>query len=192
MVRRKDAAATREAILTAARIAFTRVGYDGAGVREIAALAGANQALLNRYFGSKEALFEAAVPAAFDVKPLLPETAEGFAQTLARFVLTKDKDPVNGFDATHAMLRSAGNPKAAELMRRGMEANFIGPLAEWMGEPDAEVRAAMFVAVLSGVAIMRDVLRIDPLQGEIDRAERWLTPLLDLLIKGERAEEDAA
>src|SRR6186997_2432060 len=55
--RRRNAAATREAILTSARRAFARAGYDGAGVREIAAGAGVTAMLVNRYFGSKEQLF---------------------------------------------------------------------------------------------------------------------------------------
>src|ERR1700733_8064560 len=55
--RRRNATATREAILTSARRAFARSGYDGAGVREIASGAGVTAMLVNRYFGSKEQLF---------------------------------------------------------------------------------------------------------------------------------------
>ena len=55
--RRRNAAATREAILASARLAFAQSGYDGAGVREIAAGAGVTAILVNRYFGSKENLF---------------------------------------------------------------------------------------------------------------------------------------
>ena len=56
-VRRRNAEATRAAILASARACFTRAGYDGAGVREIAAGAGVSAMLVNRYFGSKEKLF---------------------------------------------------------------------------------------------------------------------------------------
>ena len=55
--RRRNAAATREAILQSARVAFARSGYDGAGVREIAESAGVTAMMVNRYFGSKEKLF---------------------------------------------------------------------------------------------------------------------------------------
>ena len=61
--RRRNAAATREAILASAREAFARVGYDGAGVREIAAGAGVTAMLVNRYFGSKEQLFAEVIAA---------------------------------------------------------------------------------------------------------------------------------
>src|SRR5215470_4763426 len=69
-VRRRNAAATREAILLSARRAFARAGYDGAGLREIAADAGVTAILVNRYFGSKEGLF-AEVIAATMAQPVI-------------------------------------------------------------------------------------------------------------------------
>src|SRR5690348_8135347 len=59
--RPRNAAATREAILESARRAFAAHGYDAAGVREIARDAGVTAMLVNRYFGSKEQLFEEVV-----------------------------------------------------------------------------------------------------------------------------------
>ncbi|HEX4225530.1 MAG TPA: TetR family transcriptional regulator [Pseudonocardiaceae bacterium] len=47
------------------RAAFTASGYDGVGVREIAAGAGVTAMLVNRYFGSKEQLFAEAVDTSF-------------------------------------------------------------------------------------------------------------------------------
>ena len=55
--RRRDAEATRKAILEAAKIHFARSGYDGAYLRDIAVDAGVDAALINRYFGGKEGLF---------------------------------------------------------------------------------------------------------------------------------------
>ena len=61
--RRRDAAATRAAILAAARTHFARLGYDRAALRDIAAEAGADVALVGRYFGGKEGLFTEALKA---------------------------------------------------------------------------------------------------------------------------------
>jgi AcrR family transcriptional regulator len=55
--RRRNASATRSAILASALRAFSRAGYEGVGVREIAKGAGVTAVLINRYFGSKEQLF---------------------------------------------------------------------------------------------------------------------------------------
>lgn len=54
---RSDGAMTREAILSAAEEEFAEKGYALASVRSICQRAGANVALANRYFGSKEELY---------------------------------------------------------------------------------------------------------------------------------------
>lgn len=54
---RCDGRETREALLAAAVEEFTEKGYEGASTRSICARAGVNNALLNRYFGSKESLY---------------------------------------------------------------------------------------------------------------------------------------
>jgi len=50
---------TEQLILKAARIVFTKKGFDGARMQEIADEAGINKALLHYYFRSKDKLFEA-------------------------------------------------------------------------------------------------------------------------------------
>jgi AcrR family transcriptional regulator len=50
---------TRDTILDAAEELFARSGYAAASVREIAAKAGVNQALVHHYFASKDGLFKA-------------------------------------------------------------------------------------------------------------------------------------
>jgi AcrR family transcriptional regulator len=55
-LRRRDAAATRRALLAAARRQIAEHGFAGTTTRDVAAAAGVNQALVYRYFGSKEKL----------------------------------------------------------------------------------------------------------------------------------------
>jgi len=55
--RRRDPAATRKKLLTAARREFSRNGLAGARVDEIAARAGVNKQLVYHYFGDKDALY---------------------------------------------------------------------------------------------------------------------------------------
>src|SRR3954470_9711171 len=59
--RRRDAAATRQALLQAAHSRFVRLGYDRTTLRDVAADVGVNLALIKRYFDSKEGLFKAAL-----------------------------------------------------------------------------------------------------------------------------------
>ena len=56
---RGDANVTRRAILAAARDLFARHGVDGVSVRQIAAAAGINHALVHRYFGTKDEMVTA-------------------------------------------------------------------------------------------------------------------------------------
>lgn len=51
----------RDAFLDAARTVFARRGYHGAGTAEIAQLAGCSEPMLYKHFGSKQALFVAAL-----------------------------------------------------------------------------------------------------------------------------------
>lgn len=64
IVRSRDAAATRRSLLSAGRRRFAEDGYSSTKVRDIAADAGVNVALINRYFTSKEGLFEACLATA--------------------------------------------------------------------------------------------------------------------------------
>ncbi|WP_407311636.1 TetR family transcriptional regulator [Pseudomonas sp. nanlin1] len=48
----------RDQLLDAAELMFSNQGYAGTSLREIAAVASVNQALINYYFGSKYGLFE--------------------------------------------------------------------------------------------------------------------------------------
>lgn len=56
--RPKEGEALRDTILSAAEIIFADQGFAGARTRDIAAAAGANQAMIRYYFGSKEELFD--------------------------------------------------------------------------------------------------------------------------------------
>ena len=78
---RRDAAATRSAIFEAATRRFAYQGYEHAGVREIAADAGVDAAMVNRYFGSKEGLFAEVIRRALDMGHLLEGRRGDLADT---------------------------------------------------------------------------------------------------------------
>lgn len=179
--RPRDAAATRQGIVAAARTVFSQHGYDTAGVREIAGTAGVNQALVNRYFGSKENLFAAAIIEAFSIMPLLDADRARLAQVIARYVLLKEQK-TDDFNPTLAIVRSLGSDDAAGLIREGLEERFIAPLAAWMQGEDRSVRAALVVSILAGITLMRDVLALDALQGQDETLAGMLEDLLAVLI----------
>src|SRR2546426_791773 len=63
--RRRDAAATRDALLAAGTELFAERGYDGVPVTAIAQKAGVNKAMINYHFGGKRKLYLAIVSATF-------------------------------------------------------------------------------------------------------------------------------
>ena len=66
MTEAKGKTATREAILEAAKKIFAAKGFGAATVRDICTEAGANIALVSRYFGSKSGLYAEVCRSLFD------------------------------------------------------------------------------------------------------------------------------
>lgn len=62
---RRDAAATREALTSAAVLEFSRNGFAGARVDEIARVAGVNKQLVYHYFESKQGLYLVALESVY-------------------------------------------------------------------------------------------------------------------------------
>jgi AcrR family transcriptional regulator len=61
----RDPERTRAAILSAAVHEFTKKGYGGARINEIAKLSGANKRMIYHYFGDKEVLYLAALESVY-------------------------------------------------------------------------------------------------------------------------------
>jgi len=61
VARRRDKEATKKALIAAAVAVFAERGYDGATTKEVAARAGVNEGLIQRYFGGKAGLLQAIV-----------------------------------------------------------------------------------------------------------------------------------
>jgi AcrR family transcriptional regulator len=161
--RRRNAAATRAAILGSARQAFARAGYDGVGVREIAEGAGVTAMLVNRYFGSKERLF-AEVIADIMASPIiltphtLASTTSGDEIAAALVRLTTAGGPL--LDGFSIMLHSASSPRAAEIGREQIEAHYHKRLTAALRGPHASQRAALVLALVAGIQVMRQMIGI--------------------------------
>ncbi|MEU4692973.1 TetR family transcriptional regulator [Actinoplanes sp. NPDC023714] len=151
--RRRDAAATRQLLLDAARRRFAADGYTATSVRDIAAEAGVNVALISRYFESKEGLFRACLRGTVDE---LKQTAfEGGPRELAaRMAGAHSKAP----NQLLLLLRSSGD-EAAERIRLDTLASIAARLATAAGtnpeNPQISVNAQFVLATALGVVILR-------------------------------------
>lgn len=186
--RTRNAAATREAILESARKAFAKSGYDGAGVREIAAGAGVTAMLVNRYFGSKAGLF-AEVVADTMADPVIlsaeniadADRARRYAEALVG-VTGKASPPLDGF---LIMARSASSEEAAKIARREIGRRHQKTAAQSLDGDDAAARAALFLALVAGVQVMRQMIRLPALaRADPETLVDILTPAIRALLKG--------
>ncbi len=147
---------TQERILTAARELFADLGYDRTTIRAVAARAGVDAGLVMHYFRSKDELFARAAKLAADDLPVAgsspAEVADGLLASLARRL---DTEPV----ASLAVLRSIlTHAEAAEGFRAAGRER-VGQISAAIPAGDAELRAGLISAIISGVVAERYLLR---------------------------------
>jgi AcrR family transcriptional regulator len=154
----RNAGDTRARILAAARARFSRDAYENVGTREIAAEAGVDAALVNRYFGGKEKLFGEAVAGAFRVEDHLPDSLSALGEHLVHLVMNKPDSAGEGFDPLRLLLRASGSPATAALVSARFHAEFVQPLGKLLRGRDAELRAALIASYVIGLATMKHAL----------------------------------
>jgi AcrR family transcriptional regulator len=180
-------------VLAAARAAFAEKGFDGATIRGIATAAGVDPALVHHYFGTKDALFLAAVDAPADPGELLPEVLAGgpdaLGENLLRMFLRVWDGPAR--PAGLALVRSAvGNEWTARLLREFLVTRVLRGVVGTLDVPPAEreARGSLIASQLVGLVMARYVLRIEPLASA---SPEWLVaalaPTLQRYLTGEVA-----
>lgn len=186
--RKRNAGNTRDAILASARKAFSQSGYDGAGVREIAAGAGVTAMMVNRYFGSKEQLFAEAIVAANATPTIATDSVLGAAEpgrAIARALIDitqAGETPLEGFSI---LLNSASSKRAAELGREAIEAGHYSTVQQSLSGPHTAERAALVLALVAGFQMMRQAIGIGALaDANPEVLENLLAPLFEKLLRG--------
>jgi AcrR family transcriptional regulator len=190
--RPRNAATTREAILKSARRAFAAHGYDGAGVREIAANAGVTAMLVNRYFGSKEQLFEEAIDDAMSGPTIIRTDMtdpKSLGAYLAAGVLETTRPDATPLDGSLMMVRSGSttNPRVIEIGRKQIEKMHLKTLTAALKGDNAAERAALILSLIAGVQIMRQMIGLTPLSKTSPAAlQKILAPVIQQLVDGKR------
>lgn len=179
-VREQNVDRTKQAILLAAQALFSTRGYAEAGVRDIAARAGVNPALIARYYGSKLHLFEAALEASLDVSLFTTVERENFGEETASALFKTRPDAAA---VIPMLVFSAGDSHARQAALALLARQVIRPLETWFGEPEAADRAAQLVAVITGFYTYRLMLPLAPLKGRPSPAMRdWLARTLQEIV----------
>lgn len=179
--RGRNAAATRQAILDAARQCFGHESYDQVGVRDIASLAGIDPALVNRYFGSKEGLFAEAISAKFDLSPFFDGDRNSLGERLTRYLL--QKKPPGSHDPLVMLLRSTSNDGARRMLQDALDKGFVEPLSARLDGPDARTRAELIGSLFLGLLVYRSIVGQTSSDG-VEELSRVVEPMVQRLIDG--------
>ena len=192
---------TREAIVESARAQFADHGYRGATIRGIAAAAGVDPALVHHYYGTKEALFAAAmrlpvVPsevlaAALSTARVRP-AEPGIGAHLVRTALTL-WESAEVKDTFLGLLRSGvTNEQASVMLREFFSETILSTMARVAG-PDglatpaeAEYRAAMVATQMLGLAMTRLVFQLPAVVGaSVEELAATVGPAVERYLTGE-------
>ena len=150
---------TRAAILEAARELFAAEGYERATVRDIAAKASIDPALVIRYFGSKEALFVRAA----DIELRMPDLAAApgsRGEAIVRHFLSIWEGEGGNPGMTILLRSAASNPVAAEKLRDVFARQVLPALGRAGGGDPG--RAGLVSSQLLGLALCRYVFELPP------------------------------
>jgi len=159
-------AVTRAAIAATARVMFTENGYSGTSVRAIAAVVGIDPALVIRYFGSKERLFQETVQMPRFLEQTLVEPVEDLGERIVAALFTGDVDA--RLAVYSALMRAADSDSIRKKMQQASETTFIEPLGRLLKGPNVRLRARLIGAQINGLL---SILALEP-DGELTTADR--------------------
>lgn len=193
--RRPGSEDTRGRILAAARASFAERGFEGSTIRDVAARASVDPALIHHYFGTKHRLFVAAIDLPAELETMAPRLlagpAEEIGERFVRFMLGLWDSPAVR-PLLLGVLRSATtDPVAAKMLRQLLLEGPILALASAIDRPDANLRATLAGSQMIGLALARYVVAVEPLaSAPIESLVRALGPTIQRYLTANLAEPD--
>ena len=153
---------TRAQILEAARDLFAEHGYNGASIRDIAARASIDPAMVIRYFQSKDELFARAALFDLQLPPTQVSDQASIGDAIIRRFLRTWEDSPNATGMVILLRSAASNEFAADKVRE-IFATQVRPVVAAFGDPaDAGRRAGLVASQLLGLATCRYLLQLPP------------------------------
>jgi AcrR family transcriptional regulator len=153
---------TRDRILEAARAMFAAHGYEGATLRNIAAQASTNVALVIRYFGSKEDLFAMAAHFDLQLPPLGELDRSRLGQVMVSHFLAIWEESRSSRELVALLRAAASYPTAKARMQQIFHDQLLDAIASLGFRPEeSAMRAALVASQMLGFALIRYVLEFD-------------------------------
>jgi AcrR family transcriptional regulator len=158
---------TRGSILAAARALFAEAGYARVTIRRIASEAAVDPALVHHYFGTKEELFAKAVDLPFSpaeaVARALTGGPEGAGESLARLFFTVWEAPETREPLLAQLRQAMVDPESPFPFGEFVSGALLPRAVPHLTGPDRSLRLELAASHLVGVAILRYVVRLEPI-----------------------------
>ena len=175
---------TEGAILDAARELFAQTGFERTTIRGVAAQAGIDPALVMQYYGNKEQLFAAAARWGLDHSSVTNATLAELPAAAIHDLIGHFEDTEDRASAAALLRNCLTHPSAAKVMRDEVMCERAAAVAARIAAPDAELRAALFGAVMMGLGMARYLMELQPLaSASPEDVERLLSPALRALLE---------
>lgn len=154
---RRDAEATKAAILRAARHLMARHAHADITLKAIADRAGVSAPLILKYFGNKDALFARVMSFETDAAALLDAPLENLGHHMVRQVLVGQTE--RGADPILRIIFAPRQGDQGDVMRANFRTQVSDRLALRLTGPDAGLRAELAVGTLLGLGTMYGIAR---------------------------------
>ena len=154
---RRDAEATRAAILRAARHLLARHAHGDITLKAVAERAGVSPPLIVKYFGNKEALFAQVMSFEEDAAALLDAPLADLGQHMVRHVLVSQSE--RGTDPLARIVFAPLHGSQGDTLRTNFRTQVGDRLALRLEGPDAGLRAELAVSMLLGLGVMYGIAR---------------------------------
>lgn len=183
---------TRDDVLDAARRVFAERGYRAASLRAIAAEAGVDAGMVRHFFGDKDGLFRAAMQLPVDPSVVLPMLLgpglDGVGERVVRFFVSVWDEPVSRGPFLALVRSVASHEESAAIFREFITERVLVRIAGELDRPEAELRASLVASQLVGLAMVRYIIRIEPLaSADADQVVAAVAPTVQRYLTGEVA-----
>ncbi|MGX1494551.1 TetR/AcrR family transcriptional regulator [Streptomyces tendae] len=154
---RRDAAATKAAILRAARYLLARHAHADITLKAVADRAGVSPPLILKYFGNKDTLFAQVMSFEADADALLAAPLEGLGAHMVRHVLVSQSE--QGADPLLRIVFAPLHGEQGDILRANFRRQVTERITARLDGPDAGLRAELAVATLLGLGVMYGIAR---------------------------------
>ncbi|MCX5285017.1 MULTISPECIES: TetR family transcriptional regulator [unclassified Streptomyces] len=154
---RRDAEASRAAILRAARYLLARHAHADITLKAVADRAGVSAPLILKYFGNKDALFARVMSFESDADALLDAPLEELGRHMVRHLL--EGQTQRGADPVLRIVFAPLQGEQGDILRANFRTQVSERLAERLSGPGAGLRAELAVSTLLGLGVMYGIAR---------------------------------